>query len=216
MASVKICGITTTEALAAAASADFVGFVFYAKSPRALTAATAGPLALAAAPHLKKVGLFVDPDNALLEQVMSSVKLDMIQLHGDENPERVRDIRTRTKLPVMKALRVASEADVRSAKAYESVAQWLLFDAKIDGQQGGTGRTFDWALLKNFRSPLPWMLSGGLNAANIANALAVLSPTAVDVSSGVESSPGKKEPALVKEFIQVVKGRQASISSGAK
>jgi phosphoribosylanthranilate isomerase len=213
---VKICGITTAEALAAAADADFVGFVFYAKSPRALTASAATPLALAAASRLKKVGLFVDPDNMQLEQILSSVKLDMIQLHGNENPDRVRDIAARTKLPVVKAVRVATAADVQKARSYESVAQWLLFDAKVEGQQGGTGRAFDWSLLKGFRSPLPWMLSGGLNAANVGAALSVLAPNAVDVSSGVETAPGKKDPSLIREFIEIVKGRQDSISSGAR
>ncbi len=204
MTKVKICGITTPEALAAAATVDFVGFVFYPKSPRALTAAAAAPLARAAAPRLKKVGLFVDADNALLEQVLSSVKLDMIQLHGSENPDRVRDVGARAGLPVMKAVRVATAADVQKAKSYESVAQWLLFDAKVEGQPGGTGKAFDWSLLKGFRSPLPWMLSGGLNAANVGGALSILSPDAVDVSSGVEMSPGKKDPALISEFITKV------------
>lgn len=216
MASVKICGLTTPEALAAAAPADFAGFVFYPKSLRALTAATAAPLAVGASPRLKKVGLFVDPDNALLEQVLSSVKLDMIQLHGNENPDRVRDVGARAGLPVMKAIRVAAAADIQKARAYESVAQWLLFDAKVEGQQGGTGKTFDWNLLKGFHSPLPWMLSGGLNAANIGSALSVLSPTAVDVSSGVETSPGRKDPTLIREFIEIVKNHQANISSGAR
>jgi phosphoribosylanthranilate isomerase len=213
---VKICGIATAEALAAAANADFVGFVFYNKSSRGLTAATAGSLARAAAPQLKKVGLFVDPDNTMLEHILSSVKLDMIQLHGNENPDRVHDIAARVKLPVMKAVRLATAADVQKAKSYESVAQWLLFDAKVEGQQGGTGRTFDWSLLKGFHSPLPWMLSGGLNAANVGAALSGLSPDAVDVSSGVETAPGKKDAALIREFIEIVKDRQASISSAAR
>jgi phosphoribosylanthranilate isomerase len=111
---------------------------------------------------------------------------------------------------------VATAADVQKARSYESVAQWLLFDAKVEGQQGGTGRAFDWSLLKGFRSPLPWMLSGGLNAANVGAALSVLSPNAIDVSSGVETAPGKKDPSLIREFIEIVKGRQDSISSGAR
>jgi phosphoribosylanthranilate isomerase len=205
MTKIKICGITTKDALEAAAKADFVGFVFHPQSPRALAAEAAAPLAVGAAPHLKKTGLFVDPDDTLLARVLAAVKLDIIQLHGAENPQRVRDIRARHGLPVMKALRVATQNDVQAAKRYEDAAQWLLFDAKVEGQAGGTGKTFDWSLLKGFKSPLPWMLSGGLNAANIGEALAVLKPDAVDVSSGVESSRGKKDPALIEDFIRTVR-----------
>ena len=207
MTKIKICGITTEDALKAAAGADFVGFVFYPKSPRALEAGAAAILSAAAAPHLKKTGLFVDPDDALLERVLSTVELNMIQLHGEENPQRVRDIAARFGLPVMKALRVATGDDVRKARRYEEAAKWLLFDAKVEGQAGGTGKTFDWGLLKGFKSSLPWMLSGGLNAANVGDALAVLKPDAVDVSSGVESAPGRKDPALIENFIKTVKSR---------
>jgi phosphoribosylanthranilate isomerase len=207
MTEIKICGITTKDALEAASGADFIGFVFYPQSPRAIDPKDAAALANAAPRHLKKTGLFVDPDNTLLTRAVATVQLDLIQLHGDETPQRVRDIAALTLLPVMKAVRVAGAADIQRAKSYESVAQWLLFDAKVEGRQGGTGKTFDWNLLKDFKSLLPWMLSGGLNAANVGDALSVLKPDAIDVSSGVESAPGKKDPALVRDFIAIVRKR---------
>ena len=201
---IKICGVTTEAALTAARPADFVGFVFHDASPRAITPSDAGRLAQQAG-RLRKVGLFVDPDDARLAQTLASVPLDLIQLHGDETPQRVRDIAGLTGRPGMKALRVASAADIEPAQAYEQAADWLLFDAKVAGAYGGTGHAFDWSLLRGFRSARPWMLSGGLNAANIGAALAVLQPDAIDVSSGVESARGQKDPALIEDFIRTVR-----------
>lgn len=204
---VKICGITDEKALDAAAEggADFIGLVFYPPSPRALTAEDAARLAARISKNMKAVGLFVDPDDAALEEIMSRVPLGMIQLHGDETPDRVAAIRDKTGLPVIKALRVAVPADAAVAAGYEDAADWLLFDAKSRSAPGGTGRSFDWALLRDFRSRKPWMLAGGLSAGNIAGALKTLKPDAVDVSSGVEDEPGVKNPLKIKEFIRMVK-----------
>lgn len=210
MTPVKICGITTRAALdaAAAGGAAFAGFVFYPPSPRALTVERAAPLAAATPPGLRRVGLFVDPDDALLDAVRAGVGLDMIQLHGTETPARTAAVAARCGLPVIKALRVAAAADVAQARLYGDAADWLLFDAAPAGAAlpGGTGRTFDWALLDGFSSRRPWMLSGGLNAANIGAALARLHPDAVDISSGAEDAPGQKNPEKIMEFLILVNG----------
>ena len=202
---IKICGLKTKEALDAAMRADFIGFVFYKDSPRAIDIPLAAGLTKKMTAGPGKVGLFVNPDDATLYDVLASIRLDMIQLHGDEAPQRVRDIAAMTGLPVMKAIRVAAAADIKAARDYEDVADWLLFDARSDDSYGGTGKSFDWTLLKDFKSRRPWMLSGGLNAANIGAALAAVKPDVVDVSSGVESSRGNKDPALIADFIRTVK-----------
>ncbi len=204
---IKICGVTTRDALQAAqdAGADFVGFVFFEKSPRNIDPAAAGVLAKSA--RLETVGLFVDPADDLLTRVLAHAPLRMIQLHGDETPARVAAIRSLTRLPVMKAVRVATRDDVTAAHAYAPVADWLLFDARVEGSHlpGGTGRNFDWDILKNYTSPRPWMLAGGLNPDNVGNALKLLTPDAVDVSSGVESAPGVKDASKIAAFVDSVR-----------
>jgi phosphoribosylanthranilate isomerase len=204
MTAIKICGLRTPEALAAAAPADFIGLVFHAESRRNISPTDAAKLVQHARPLQKKVGLFVNPEDAALQEVLTAVPLDMIQLHGDETPARVRDIRKMTGLLVMKAIRVGDLADIRAADDFAHVANWLLFDAKSKKAPGGTGESFDWNMLKNFSCRIPWMLAGGLNAANVGTALSILTPDAVDVSSGVESAPGQKDPALIKDFIATV------------
>lgn len=208
MTLIKICGITDRAALEAAADgAAFAGFVFYPRSPRALRMTDAASLCATTPPHLKRVGLFVDPEDSLLDGIMTAAPLDMIQLHGEETPTRTAAIAAHTGLPVIKALRVGTAADVARAKDYEDVASWLLFDAKPADAElpGGTGRTFDWNLLDGFASRIPWMLSGGLKQGNIAAALERLKPDAVDVSSGVEDSPGLKNPEKIRSFIEAVR-----------
>lgn len=206
-AKIKICGITKPEALAAArrAGAHFAGFVFFEKSPRNIAPSDAGRIA--SATPLETVGLFVDPTDDMLRNVMQSVRLNMIQLHGDETPARVAAIRSLTGLPVMKAVRIAVREDLAAAAHYAPVADWLLFDAKIEGAAlpGGMGRNFDWDILKNHKSPRPWMLAGGLNAENVGNALKALNPDAVDVSSGVETAPGVKDASKIAAFVDSVR-----------
>ncbi|HWK47840.1 MAG TPA: phosphoribosylanthranilate isomerase, partial [Stellaceae bacterium] len=204
---VKICGLSTPEAVAAAVDggAAMVGFVFYPRSPRAIPPAVAAGLAGAVPGHVIRVGLFVDPDDALLDRVLGEVPLDLVQLHGEEAVERVAAIRRRAGLPVMKALKIAGPADLDRAAGYADVADRLLFDAASPAGSaalpGGNGLAFDWRLLAGRSWPIPWMLSGGLTVANLAEAVATTGTRAVDVSSGVETTPGRKDMGLIREFL---------------
>ncbi len=204
---IKICGLREAAHLktAEAAGAHFAGFVFFPKSPRNISPRDAGALATHTA--LTTVGLFVDPDDETLRETLRHAPLKMIQLHGDESPRRVASIRALTGLPVMKALRIAVADDLKPVADYAQVADWLLFDAKIEGATlpGGTGRNFDWSILKNYQSPKPWMLAGGLTPDNVADALQTLKPDAVDVSSGVETAPGVKDACKIDAFIAKVR-----------
>jgi phosphoribosylanthranilate isomerase len=207
---VKICGLREPEhvAVAAEAGAAYVGFVFFPKSPRHLEIATARRLALATPPGVAKVALVVDPDDALLDALTAQVPLDMLQLHGKETPARVAEIKARTGLPVMKALGVAEREDLAAIDAYAPVADQLLIDAKPpkDGVlPGGNGLSFDWRLVAGRRWPVPWMLAGGLTPDNVAEAIAMTGAAQVDVSSGVESAPGVKDPAHIRAFIAAAK-----------
>lgn len=205
MAAVKICGIKDSAALQAAekSGAQFVGFVFYPKSPRNISSGEAA--ALAKQTRLTSVGLFVDPTDEELLSVLKTVPLNMIQLHGDETPSRVMEIKALTKKPVMKAIRIADMNDLTKAESYALTADWLLFDAKVAGAQGGTGQSFDWTILKGYKPAKPWMLAGGLTPENVKGALKILSPTAVDVSSGVESAPGVKDAGKIAAFVANVR-----------
>lgn len=208
MTAVKICGLSEPETLRTAieAGARFVGFVFHPASPRHVSLDIATTLARSVPTGVRSVALFVDPDDSLLSQVTGAMPLDMIQLHGNESPARVAEIRARCAMPVMKAIRIASPDDLAPVPAYEDVADWLLFDTKTEGPlAGGTGHAFDWTILKGHTFRKPWMLGGGLNAGNVAEALSLLRPDAVDVSSGVESARGVKNSAKIREFIQAVR-----------
>lgn len=205
MTGIKICGIRDDAALKAAegAGAQFVGFVFHPKSPRNITPDAAGRLARTT--PLTTVGLFVDPDDDTIRHVLAEAPLKMLQLHGNETPARVAAIKAFTGLPVIKALRVATADDLGAAPAYAEIADWLLFDAKIDGAQGGTGRAFDWSILQNFTCQKPWMLAGGLTLENVGEAIIKLRPNAVDVSSGVESDIGIKDACKIAAFCESVR-----------
>jgi phosphoribosylanthranilate isomerase len=205
---VKICGLSTAEAVAAAAAggARFVGFIFYPPSPRHLTPEAAAALALGVAPGVTRVGVFVDPTDEALAAVLATVPLDLLQLHGSETPERVEQVKRRFGRPVMKAIPVAGPIDLQQAQRYFRVADRLLFDAKPprDGEgalPGGNGLALDWQLLRERRWPLPWMLSGGLDADNLAEAVRTSGATAVDVSSGVERAPGVKDLDKIGAFL---------------
>ncbi|SLN24102.1 phosphoribosylanthranilate isomerase [Roseisalinus antarcticus] len=204
---VKICGLRDAAMVdaAAAAGAAYVGFVFFAKSPRNVTIEAARDAALAAPPGVAKVALVVNPDDALLDEITGTVSLDMIQLHGSESPERVREVRARYGLPVMKAVGIQSAEDLPALDIYSKVADQLLVDAKpVAGGPlpGGNGVPFDWRLVSNRRWPVPWMLAGGLTPSNVADAIALTGVRQIDLSSGVESAPGVKDPVLIAEFIQ--------------
>ncbi|AUN30664.1 phosphoribosylanthranilate isomerase [Niveispirillum cyanobacteriorum] len=205
----KICGISTPETMQAAldAGARWVGLVFFPKSPRNVSIATAAELSRMVGTGTRVVGLFVDPTDDLLDDVTGQVPLDLIQLHGSETPERVAAIRARFNLPVMKALKVGEAADLDAATAYESVVDMLLFDAKPPKGAilpGGNGVAFDWSLLTGRDWQKPWMLSGGLDPANVADAIRATGAKAVDVSSGVEDAPGRKSPDLIRAFLSAV------------
>jgi phosphoribosylanthranilate isomerase len=208
---IKICGLKTEEALAAATSggASHAGFIFFADSPRYVPPVRAGQLALRARAHgLKTVAVTVDADDRLLSKIVEGVQPDILQLHGKETPERVAEIKARFGLPVMKALPIRDKGDLKRIAAYRGVADRLLFDAKpAEGAllPGGNGVPFDWRLIDGIDPDVDYMLSGGLNAENIAAALKLLHPRGIDVSSGVESAPGVKEPALIERFFQSVR-----------
>lgn len=202
---VKICGLRSVADVAAvtAAGAAYAGLVFFPKSPRHLTPAAARDLALAAPVGLAKVALTVDADDATLDTIVETVPLDMLQLHGRESPDRVAEIRARYGLPVMKAVGVADEGDLAAIFDYSTVADQLLIDAKPPRNAvlpGGNGLAFDWRLVAQRRWLRPWMLAGGLTPENVAEAIRLTNARQVDVSSGVESAPGVKDPARIRAF----------------
>jgi len=204
----KICGLSTAEALHAAirGGARFVGFVFYPKSRRNVTPELAAALAALVPEGITRVGLFVDPTDALLSGVLGRVPLDLLQLHGSENPHRVAEIKARFGKRVMKAVPIAGPDDPDAAVPYLDVADWLLFDAKPPrgdprALPGGNGLAFDWQLLGGRRWSKPWMLSGGLTPKNVADAVGTTHARVVDVSSGVEIRPGIKDLAKIEEFL---------------
>jgi phosphoribosylanthranilate isomerase len=203
---VKICGLSTPEAVAAAVrhGARYVGFVFYPPSPRDVTPVQAGALCARTPGGVTKVGLFVDADDDTLAAALAGAPLDLLQFHGHEAPERVAEVKRRFGKPVMKAIPVAAEADLAAAQRYFGVADRLLFDAKPPRdatRPGGNGLMFDWELLGTRRWPLPWMLSGGLSPENLGEAVRITHAEMVDVSSGVERAPGIKDPEKIAAFL---------------
>jgi phosphoribosylanthranilate isomerase len=207
---VKICGLKTPDALDAAleAGADMVGFVFFPPSPRNLGTEAARALGERVKGRAKKVALSVDATDAELDRAVEALKPDMLQLHGKESTERVAAVRSRFHLPVMKALPVESRADLSPIPLYAKVADWLLFDGRAPREAtrpGGLGKAFDWSLLENIDAGVPFMLSGGLDAGNVAEALRITRAPAVDVSSGVERAPGEKDPDKIRAFIRAAR-----------
>lgn len=209
MTDVKICGLKTPEALTAAieGGARFVGFVFYPPSPRFTGPSVASYLASFVPPDVRIVGLFVDPSDEELETVLREVRLDMLQLHGNESPGRLTEIKKKFGLPLIKAINIAAKSDLEGVPGFEASADWILFDTKGDSLPGGNGIPFDWTLLQDYCSKnppqKPWMLAGGLTAENIPAALEILSPDALDVSSGVETAPGQKDAEKIKTFLKL-------------
>ncbi len=205
---IKICGLKTAEALDAALSggASHVGFIFFAKSPRNIAPEEAGRLRQAARGRAKAVAVTVDADDAQLDTIVAAMAPDMLQLHGKESPERVAAVKARYSLPVMKAFSVSEAADVAAADAYRGVADMLLFDARPpQGAElpGGNGVPFDWRILAGYRGD--YLLSGGLTPQNVGEAIRLVDPPGLDVSSGVESAPGVKDAALIAAFFAAVR-----------
>lgn len=207
---VKICGLKTPEALDVAleSGADLVGFVFFLPSPRNLGLEAARLLGQRVKGRVGRVALTVDADDALLHGIVEALKPDMLQLHGSETPERLLAIRGRFGLPVMKALPIETRADLPAIQRYAKSADKLLFDARAPQdatRPGGLGKPFDWTLLKNVETEIPFMLSGGLDAGNVAEALRITRAPAVDVSSGVERAPGEKDLDKIRAFIRAAR-----------
>jgi phosphoribosylanthranilate isomerase len=213
---VKICGLRTPEALdaALAAGADMVGFVFFPPSPRHVGFEAARALGKRVQGGVRKVALSVDASDDDLDQLVEALEPDLLQLHGRETPERVATLRSRFHLPVMKALPVESRSDLAPIRIFEKVADRLLFDARAPREAtrpGGLGKSFDWTLLEGLDLQVPFMLSGGLDAANVADALRITQAPSVDVSSGVERAPGDKDPAKIHAFVRAARSAFGSI-----
>ena len=209
MTRAKICGISTPAALDAAVAGDasHVGFVFFAASPRNLDLDRAAELAGRVPGRVARVGVFVDPDDALLDATVAAGRLDAVQLHGTA-PARVAAIRARTRRETWAAVPVKTRADLDAAHSFASAADRLLYDARTPpgaALPGGMGLRFDWALLDGFDHPLPWVLSGGLDPANVGEAIARTGAPLVDVSSGVESAPGVKDVDKIAAFLQAAR-----------
>jgi phosphoribosylanthranilate isomerase len=213
---VKICGLRTPAALDAAleAGADLVGFVFFAPSPRNLGLPGARDLGERVEGRAGKVALTVDATDDALRDIIEALRPDMLQLHGKETPERVVQVRTRFGLPVIKALPIAVRADLSPIREYASVSDRLLFDARAPREAtrpGGLGTPFDWTLLAGVNPGVPFLLSGGLDAGNVAEAVRITRAPGVDVSSGVESAPGVKDPARIREFVRAARAAQTPL-----
>lgn len=210
MAVAKICGITDENAMVAAVEygAAYVGLVFFPPSPRAILPVDAAALVEGMPEDVETVGLFVDPTDQDLDAVLNHVRLDMIQLHGSESPERVEQVRLEYATPVMKALGIATASDLRDAAAYADVADMLLFDAKPPSgsdRPGGHGLPFAWDIMRDWQhADVPWMLAGGLTPTNVAQAIRESGAGIVDVSSGVERVKGRKDPELIRAFLEAV------------
>jgi phosphoribosylanthranilate isomerase len=216
---VKICGLSTPETLDAAldAGADMVGFMFFPASPRHLSLGTARALGARVKGRAMKVAVSVDADDSSLENCIEAVRPDVLQLHGKETVARIRDIKARFGIPVMKVIAVETAADLGSVTGYAAVADRILFDARAPKdatRPGGLGTPFDWHLLQDLKLAVPYMVSGGINAANVAEALRVTRAPGVDVSSGVESAPGVKDIALIRAFIAAARAADMASVAG--
>ena len=210
--SVKICGIKTRQAMSAAidGGADYVGSVFYPPSPRNVSPAEAGALGQNVPESVKRVAVTVDADDDLLDEIVAHAATDLIQLHGSESLDRIAHIKERYKIPVIKAVSISTPDDILIAHQFETCADMILFDAKPpkdmpDALPGGNGLAFDWALIAADRWKVPWLLSGGLTADNVNEAIDTSGTNAVDVSSGVEREPGDKDPDLIRQFLKAAK-----------
>ena len=206
---VKICGITNTEDMDVSIKygTHYAGLMFFEKSPRFVNLNLARKLSLHADNKIKKVAVTVNLTNQILDEIVKQVPLDFIQLHGNETPERVREIKARYELPVIKAVGVSEVADLDCISLFKDVADQLLIDAKSPSSSflpGGNGLNFDWKLLKDFKFQCPWLLAGGLNNENAAEAIALTGATQLDLSSGVEKAPGRKDDKKISLFMSAI------------
>lgn len=203
---VKICGLNAPDAIAAAADADFAGFVFFPRSPRHVEPAVAGALAAALPARVRRVAVTVDAGDDQVAAIVAGLRPDLIQLHGRETPARAAGLRARFGLPAIKALAIGSPDDLDAAAAYAGSVDWFLFDARPPAREGalpgGNAVSFDWTMLAGRVMGRPWFLSGGLDPGNLRTAIAASGAAAVDVSSGVEAAPGRKDPARIRDFLR--------------
>ncbi len=209
---VKICGLNTPDSVEAcmAAGATMVGFNFFPKSPRYVRINEAASLASAVPEGLLRFGVLVNPDNELLSQILAHVPLDFVQLHGDEPPDRVAEIRARFDKPVMKVIKVAEADDLAQVKPYADIIDRLMFDTKPPKDAtlpGGNAKAFDWTILQGFRFEKPWLLAGGLTADNVATAIRLTGAPGVDTASGVEDAPGRKNSQKIRQFVAAARKR---------
>ena len=207
----KICGISDAAAMrvAVSAGASHVGLVFYRPSPRHVSPAAAAALAAIVPDNIATVGMFVDAADSEFDAVLAATPLDLLQLHGQESPARVAALKARTGTQVMKVISVAKASDIAAADSYLDAADWLMFDAKppkdmANALPGGNALSFEWQLLKRREWPLPWMLAGGLNAGNAAQAVRLSGASVLDTSSGIEDAPGRKNPDKIRAFLAAV------------
>src|SRR5262249_39940043 len=219
--SIKICGLKTTQALDVAldSGADLVGFVFFAPSPRHVGLEAARTLGQRVKGRAGKVALTVDANDDTLLDIVAALKPDLLQLHGKETPEHVVAVRTRFGLPVMKALPIAERADLSPIRLYEKLVDRLLFDARAPREAtrpGGLGKSFDWRLLENLKAAVPFILSGGLDAGNVGQALRITQAPAVDVSSGVERVPGEKDSDRIRAFVAAARAAATELAASPK
>jgi len=217
---VKICGLASPDHvdIAVKAGADMVGFVFFHASPRNVTLAAGAALAEHARGRAEIVALSVDADDDELAAIVAALRPDMLQLHGQETPQRVAEISKQFSVPCMKAIGVAGASDLARVADYQAVCDRVLLDAKPPkdaSRPGGLGAAFDWTILRDFNPNLTWMLSGGLNAGNVSAALAATRAPGVDVSSGVESAPGQKDAGLIEAFVAAVRAHDAGRAAAA-
>ena len=211
---VKICGLDRAESVDAAvnAGAKLLGFVFYPPSPRNLTPDQASRLTIRVPVDVKRVGLFVNPTDRVISEILGTNDLDLVQLHGEETPERLNEIKRLTNLGVIKVIKVSNVRDLSSIYEYESMSDWLMFDASAPrgmkgALPGGNALSFDWEILKGAKINRPWILAGGLNEKNVIKAVKISGARAVDVSSGVEEKPGVKSTQKIESFIKTVQGK---------
>ncbi len=205
---IKLCGFTDPEALAVAIAqkCDFLGFVFYEKSPRFVTPNQASALSYSIPKNISKVAVTVDPPINLLQEISDKFHPDFFQFHGSETASFLNEVKQKfPKIKIIKAFKIALIQDLDSVKIFENCADCFLFDAKIKGEIGGSGKNFDWKILQNFISKKEWFLSGGLNIDNIEEAIKITGAKMIDISSGIEEIRGRKSPKLIKEFMEKVR-----------
>lgn len=204
----KLCGFTDEESvkIAIAEKCDFLGFVFYDKSPRFITPENAAIISAKVPPSIARVAVVVNPNQSLLQKISEKFAPDFFQFHGDETVEFLKKVRKKfPKIKIIKAFRIASGKDLELINNFESAADLFLFDAKTSNEFGGSGKNFDWKNLQNFSSKKDWFLSGGLNIKNIEKALEITGAKLIDISSGIEKIRGKKSPELIKKFMRKTK-----------